>query len=408
MAGLRRWLTVAARAAISLLLVGLPGSAALADQVRDSQWPLAAFNASSRVWPLSTGKGVVVAVIDSGVRAIHVDLVGQVIPGRNFSYGGDGRKDYSSVGHGTAMASLIAGHGHGEGAADGVIGLAPKAKIIPLTIGLGSTSDEYSEMAAAIHYAVDQGSTVVNLSEAGSFDARVQSAVAYAEAHDVVLVAGAGNDGLQADNYPAAYPGVVSVAAADQSGKVWPMSDYGPSLVLTAPGVHIVAAGANSDTEYRLSDGTSDATAYVSAAAALLRAKFPSLTAGQIINRLVQTAVNPTAPPGNHSVVRDPHYGYGIIRPDLALSQTIPAGPASGPLPQLGQAATTGQSGQPAAAAASVPARDRQTAASSAPTSTSSMLLGISAGCIAVLAAATATLLLLRRHRHRRQPPSSH
>jgi subtilisin family serine protease len=238
----------------------------------------------------------------------------------------------------------------------------------------------------------------------GDFDSGVQAAVAYAEARNVVLVAGAGNDGVEADNYPAAYPGVVSVAAADQDGQIWDKSDYGPSVVLTAPGVHIVAAGAGSDTEYRLSDGTSDATAYVSAAAALLRAKYPSLTAGQIINRLVQTAAKPGAPSGQG--VRDPHYGFGIIRPDLALTQDIPAGPAAGPLPQLASASSAAV--EPSAIAASAPSSPGaavqgssagRASARSAPASSAPLMLGLGAAAVAVIGLVLTVLFRRRRSR---------
>ncbi|MEZ0094027.1 S8 family serine peptidase [Streptacidiphilus sp. EB129] len=368
------------------MFVVLTMQAACADQVRDAQWPLTAFRTQAQVWPQSTGKGVIVAVIDGGVRATHQDLIGQVQGGKDFVHGGNGWHDYDATGHGTAMASLIAGHGHGAQGVEGIKGLAPGATILPLTVAIGSSSALDSQTADAIHYAVEQGAAVINMSYGSAYpDTTERAAIAYAESHNVVLVAGAGNDGLQVDNYPAAYPGVVSVGAADENGAVWSKSDYGHSLVLTAPGVRIVAAGANSDSEYRLSDGTSDATAYVSAAAALLRSKYPNLTAGQIVNRLVKTAIDPNAAAGQ--TAPDPHFGYGIIRPDAALSSTIPPGPSAGPLPQAD------------ASAAAV-----ATAASQHGSSGSGSI-----GLIAGLAGAVVVLLggaTVLRRRRRRTPPA--
>ena len=346
---MRRFTVLGAGLAALGLLVTVAGEAG-ADQVRSAEWPLTAFHAAQRVWPHSTGKDVVVAVIDSGVRATHEDLTGQVLPGKDFSSGGNGWTDTDPDGHGTAMASLIAGHGHGPSDADGTQGLAPGAEILPLTVGSASTSDfNANEVIEAIRYATDHGAKVINLSLGSPIgsDAEEQ-AIAYAEAHDVVVVAGAGNSGVSVPNYPAAYPGVVSVTAVDTSGKLWANSNYGDQITLAAPGVHIVAAGAGSDSEHRLSDGTSDATAYVSAAAALVRSAFPKLTAGQVINRLIKTAANPDG--AGH----DPRYGYGILRPDAALTFTIPAGPAAGPLPQISPPI-------PAASSSPVPASSTKT-----------------------------------------------
>ncbi|MEZ0066549.1 type VII secretion-associated serine protease mycosin [Streptacidiphilus sp. MAP12-20] len=340
---------------LTIILV-IPASYPSGDNVRNAEWPLTLFHVASRVWPHSRGDGVLVAVLDSGVRATHQDLTGQLIPGRDFSVGGRGWIDHDSMGHGSAMASLIAAHGHGPGNHEGISGLAPGAHIMPLAIDLGSTAEISKEEATAINYAVDHGARVINMSFSGpSREPKEIDAVTYAESHDVVLVASCGNGGSRNVEWPAAYPGVVSVGAVDVNGNVWPQSNYGPQLTLTAPGVNIVAAGANSDTEYRLSDGTSDAAAYVSAEAALVRAAFPKLTAGQVVNRMVKSAVNPTGK------VHDDHYGYGIIRPDAALTFDIPAGPATGPLPQL-----AGGTAAPAAGAAAA-AGDGQVAAGARP-----------------------------------------
>lgn len=114
---------------------------AVADSIRAYQWALIKYEVESKVWPVSQGDGVIVAVIDSGVAADHQDLTGQVLPGVDFSgEQSDGRVDKD--GHGTGMASLIAAHGHGDQA--GVMGLAPKAKILPVRIKLAEAGEFFA------------------------------------------------------------------------------------------------------------------------------------------------------------------------------------------------------------------------------------------------------------------------
>ncbi|SEL01417.1 S8 family serine peptidase [Streptacidiphilus jiangxiensis] len=334
LAGKRYALTRAAVITISIITTVTLGNLARADQVREAEWPLNAFHAEKSVWSRSTGRSVVVAVIDQGVRASHQDLNRAVLPGKCFYAPCSPWIDTSVDGHGTAMASLVAGRGHGNSDGEGVVGLAPATRILPLAVNLSSGSNG-TQITQAIRFAVDSGASVINMSFGGltSTD-EVQLGVRYAESRDAVIVASAGNFRSPKIEWPAAYPGVVAVGAVDVNGRVWEQSNYGPGLTLVAPGVNIVAAGANSDSEYRLSDGTSDAAAYVSAEAALVRAEYPGLTAGQVVNRMIKSAVNPTGK------VHDDHYGYGIIRPDAALTFDIPPGPPEGPLRQVDEAAS--------------------------------------------------------------------
>ena len=398
--GLKRAIHVLGAVVASGVLLLTVAPVAHADATRDKQWALQAFKAKQRVWPLSTGKGVTVAVIDSGVRATHVDLVGQVLAGKNFVTGGNGRRDISSDGHGTGVASLIAAHGHGPGDSEGIIGLAPGAKILPLAVDPES-SQGAQQIADAIRYAVDHGAGVINISIAGPGESTAeQSAVAYAEAHNVVLVAGSGNDGVQADNYPASFPGVISVGGADQDGAVWSESDYGPHLVLVAPATGIVSDNKGSDTQYGIGDGTSYATAYVSAAAALVRAKFPDLTAGQVVNRLIRTADDPKAKPGQ--TTPDPHYGYGVLRPDAALDTKLAAGPAAGPLPQATDPLAAPGTGSGSGGAAAPGSGAKSTDASGG--LSTKALLGIAALVVVLLiVAAVVVALVVGAGRRRRR-----
>ncbi|MEU7159171.1 type VII secretion-associated serine protease mycosin [Streptomyces chrestomyceticus] len=312
-------------AAAGVLLLGA-APVASADQIRDGQWPLR-FLGAQDAWKVSTGKGVTVAVIDSGVNGSHPDLKGNVLPGKNFS-AGDPADAETRNGHGTGMASLIAGHGHGPGHADGVMGIAPDAKILPVKHS-DSEGDTYgAHIAGPLRYAVDHGAKVVNMSIGGvGISDDDKRAVAYAAAHDVLMVAGSGNEGSATPNYPAAEPGVLAVGAVGSGGRIWEDTNYGPHLMLAAPGEKIRSAGRGQS--YRYTSGTSDATAYVSGVAALLRAKFPHLSAGQIANRLTATAQRPSGTSGS---APDAYYGYGVIRPLDALTKNIPAGPKSGPL----------------------------------------------------------------------------
>ncbi|MCL6296932.1 S8 family serine peptidase [Streptomyces kronopolitis] len=323
-----------------------PAPPAAADSIRDHQWALSAFDAEATE-KLSSGRGVTVAVVDTGVDGTHPDLTGNVLPGKSFLAGG-GRADRETDSvHGTAMASLIAGHGHGPGNSAGIKGLAPGAKILPLRVNVDGNLQfgSVKGVAEAIRYAAEHGASVINLSLASPSSARVlEESVRYARQKGAVVVAGAGNDGTDTPNYPASLPGVVSVGAVDVSGKIWAKSNYGSNTLVAAPGVDNYSAGLNH--QYQTESGTSDATAYVSAAAALLRAKFPHLTAGQIANRLVKTAKLPDSVAGGK--LPDKHYGYGFIRPYRALAEDIPAGARNGPLPGSAPSASPEDAGSAA------------------------------------------------------------
>ncbi|WP_449351706.1 type VII secretion-associated serine protease mycosin [Streptomyces shaanxiensis] len=318
--------TVSCGALASALLIAFAPQAA-ADQVRDDQWALKALNAAS-VWKLSKGNGVTVAVIDNGVNADHVDLEGNVLTGKDFMDGGSATPNPGDN-HGTAMASIIAGHGHG--ASDGVMGLAPGAKILPIR----EFSTDGPGLPEPIRYAVDHGASVINVSMC--FDSSdpqetqaVSDAVAYALQHDVLVIGASGNEDDRGGKcYPAASPGALGVGAVKNDGLIWEGSNPGEFVSLTAPGTNIVSANGAGD-GYHAASGTSDAAAYTSAAAALIRSKFPDLTAGQIANRLTKTAALPDSE--KSLTLPDKHYGYGIIQPLAALRDNIPAGSKYGPL----------------------------------------------------------------------------
>ncbi|MFF0624190.1 type VII secretion-associated serine protease mycosin [Streptomyces sp. NPDC004296] len=377
-------------ALLAVLCLGTLTSPAAADSIRDRQWPLSAYDAES-VWKISTGRGVTVAVIDTGADGTHPDLVGNVLSGKNFLEGGTA-DHVTTDDHGTSMAGLIAGHGHGTGGSAGVMGLAPEAKILPLRVTADNASlvvTHGTPVADAVRYAVDHGASVINMSLAGPEGVPgLESAIRFARQKDAVVIAGTGNDGTDAPTYPASIPGVIGVGAVDSSRKIWPKSNYGPDVLLTAPGVGTISTSV--DHMYSTGDGTSVATAYVSAAAALLRAKFPDLSAGQIANRLVKTAKLPES--AKDLKVPDQHYGYGFIRPYSALTEDIPSGPKNGPLPA------------PAPSAAS-PAPDASDgAAKSSSASHSALVPLVIVGGVVAVGIALGGLVLWRRRRRTGAP----
>ncbi|WP_043266372.1 S8 family serine peptidase [Streptomyces sp. CT34] len=379
---------------------------ASADQIRDEQWALNAFGVSD-IWKISTGKGVTVAVIDGPVDGSHPDLTGSVLPGKSFVTGGradQGSGDESD--HATSMAALIAGHGHGSGGSDGVKGLAPDAKILPVAINLQSGDGvpkfgATTKYAEALKYAVDHGARVVNMSFVTSqpdIAPDEQDAINYARKHDVLVVAGTGNDGVDTPRNPGSAPGVLAVGAVDKYLNVWKQSNFGSQVKLTAPGVDIRSAGSVQTSKglYHVADGTSDATAYVSAAAALLRAKFPDLTAGQVANRLIKTAGLPDNL--KNAKLPDPHYGYGFIKPYSALTKDVPAGAKDGPFPAL-----KGGSSSDASSAAGNNGVDPKVNSSKGLSSVA--IIGIVGGVLVVLVIILVVVMVAKKKNGRNGPP---
>ncbi|MCW2638356.1 MAG: mycP, partial [Dactylosporangium sp.] len=166
-------------------------------------------------------------------------------------------------------------------------------------------------------WAAQHGVKVMCIALSGQDSPNLKQAVEQAQAADVVLVAAAGNRPRDATvTYPAAYPGVIAAAAVDQQGNHADVSVTGPQVTLAAPGVDIVSPRLNG--KYSQNVGTSDATAIIAGVAALVRAKYPQLSAAEVIHRLTATATDKGAPG------RDDQYGYGIVNPVAALTADVP------------------------------------------------------------------------------------
>lgn len=317
------------RTASSLLLAAglalVPATAAHADSIRAQQWGLSALHLDE-AWRTTQGQGVTVAVLDTGVEDDHPDLAGNVLPGKDMVGFGAGPGDRAWARHGTAMAGIIAGHGHGPGGGAGIMGVAPKAKILPVRVILEDKDPARTKarvtrgnaLADGIRWAADHGADVINLSLGDDSDsahpeAGEDEAVQYALGKGVVVVASAGNGGDKGDHvsYPAAYPGVIAVTAVDRYGTRASFSTRRWYAAVSAPGVDVVIA--DPDHRYYEGWGTSAASAFVSGAAALLKADRPKLTPAQVKKVLEDTARD--APTGG----RDDSRGFGMIDPAAAL-----------------------------------------------------------------------------------------
>lgn len=276
-----------------------------------------------RAWGLSTGRGVVVAVVDSGVSAANAHFPrGSVLAGRSF-VGGPATTD--ETGHGTAIAGIIAARDIGE--RSGVVGVAPAATILPVKITGGEAGGDEAQQRAAnlakgITYAVSAGADVINLSLSTAADRRdVRAAVAGAVRAGVLVVASGGNreqaaevkDGLR---FPAANPGVIGVAATNGSDVVTEDSIHGPHVDVAAPGDDVATTfRAWGDCVFsQEGQSSSYATAYVSGAVALLRQRFPSASPADLTYRLQATASRGTR------TVRDDLAGWGVVQPYEAMT----------------------------------------------------------------------------------------
>lgn len=307
----------------------------------------------------ATGRGQVVAVIDSGVNQ-HPRLAGRLIDGGDYIENRSGLFDCD--GHGTAVAGLIAA---APDPATRFVGVAPAAEILSIRQGSSfysvplqllrtgqqlrnTIAGDTVSMARAVVRAVTLGATVINISEAACFDAKpnqvnapdLQAAVRHAVDSDVVVVVAAANVGdrceqnLSGQVSTISSPGwfgqdVLTVAATDGSGEPAPFSMRGPWVDVAAPGTGAVSldvAGSGLTTalvdaggERSTIDGTSFATPYVSGLAALVRERFPHLNAREVMHRIEQTAQRAAGSGG-----RSEELGYGMIDPVGALTRVLP------------------------------------------------------------------------------------
>ncbi|MFI6931113.1 S8 family serine peptidase [Streptomyces sp. NPDC050287] len=304
---------------------GTGGAPADSGSLRGSEWALTALKAE-QAWKTSKGRGVTVAVIGTGVDASHPDLKGRVLKGADVGDGStvDGRRDQGAAQvQGTHQAGIIAGTGRNY-RGDGLHGLAPQAHILPFRV-FRNDKALTAATARAIMNAARQGAQVIDVTVSSpqpSDDLR--TAVEYAAQQGALVVAGAGDTGRTGNeaSYPAAFPQVLSVAATDKKGSVWPGSHHGKDVDLAAPGVDILTTARNDG--YWTGSGTGYAAGWVAASAALLRAEHPKWTVSQVTRELTRTATH------HKSAAWDPRYGFGIVASAAALADHRSPPAASG------------------------------------------------------------------------------
>jgi membrane-anchored mycosin MYCP len=310
--------------------LGLPAAAAQAAAKEVSaasryspspaEWWLTDWQVPQRVWPLSQGADVTVAVVDTGVQASVPDLRGVVVPGGDMlGDTGNGETDFDAQvdGHGTAVAVLIAGQGQGTG----TVGIAPQAKILPVHVDTPGIAGDTANLAAGIEFAASHGASVINVSlgppspSAQSCDPALQDAVAYALERGAVVIAAAGDINVSGSGpvEPASCAGVLAVGGVEPNGSLWPYTVQQPYVSVAAPADHMVYVGR--DGRYSTTaSGTSAAAPLVAGVAALIRSRYPSMPWYQVDQRLTATAT------AAGSQVPNDGYGYGIIDPARAVN----------------------------------------------------------------------------------------
>ncbi|MET9377252.1 type VII secretion-associated serine protease mycosin [Streptomyces sp. NPDC002992] len=389
-------------AALGMLLVGIASVPAYAETVRSRQWHLDAMSAEE-IWKLSTGKGVTVAVIDSGVDKNNPDLRGQVLDGKNLALDEPGDEHTDASSHGTGMAGLIAGTGKGNGG-DGAFGLAPGAKILPIRMPNALKSggskqdadDAFNKNApVAIRYAADAGAKVINISM-GVNDGSKQltDSVKYALDKGSLVFAAVGNSGDKSNEpeYPGATPGAVGVGSVDKNLERVKSSQHGAQVDLVAPG-HKMLHACGGKTGLCETDGTSDATAIASATAALIWSKHPDWTNNQVLRAMLNTINPPSA-----GEKRNDYFGYGAIRPLRALKTPGDPGPADvRPIPDLAVTDTASPSSAPLQPAEQSPAPAPAPVAQEDSGSSTGLWIGLGIGAAVLIGAAVAVPILRSR-----------
>lgn len=280
---------------------------------------------AASAWEISTGSPqIVVAVVDSGVKLDHPELAGQLVAGYDFVNEHDTPDD--DTGHGTHVAGLVAA---ALGNNQGIAGVCPGCRIMPVKVLNADNVGTWGNLAKGILFAADHGARVINLS-LGSFtpSQTLNEAIDYARQRDVVIVAAAGNSGLNQPFYPAALDGVLAVSATDARDMWWSLSNYGDFVDLAAPGDLVYSTYHQLDNTYggyAFMSGTSMATPLVSGLAGLLLSLDPDLNAEDVAT-LLQNGAEDLGAPGY-----DPYYGYGRINAQRSLSLLIETNPTANP-----------------------------------------------------------------------------
>jgi subtilisin family serine protease len=285
------------------------------DPYYDWQWGMAAIGVED-AWPLGSGAGIVVAVVDSGVDMFHPDLASKLVGGYDVANGDSWPQDNN--GHGTHVAGIV---GAVTGNGIGVAGVGWDTRIMPVKVLDDEGRASAYEVATAIERAVDGGARIINLSLGSAYRSDLlESATTYAYARGVLVIASAGNSADEGNpvTYPAANPNVLAVGATTPDGRRATFSEYGWFVDLAAPGVEILSTfwDAAYGSDYAFGSGTSQAAPFVSGLASLVWSRNPALTNDQVAGILMGTATD-LGPAG-----RDDQFGYGLINARAAVRAT--------------------------------------------------------------------------------------
>ncbi|WP_034268140.1 S8 family peptidase [Actinospica robiniae] len=393
--------------ALALTFAGAGIAFASDNPVADKEWALTTLqNGKVHSEFSARGAGVVVAVVDSGVDPKQPDLQGSFVVGANVTNPENPSMDSSDVdyveSHGTSIATIIAGHAHsdGNGGQYGMVGLADQAKIMPVVIGENGGTD--MSLQAGIRYAVDHGAQVINISNGspGTCPSATTAAIDYALSHNVVVAAATGNDALTTNvsSCPANVPGVLDVAAIDQTDHMDKYSHYGSDVTLAAPGVDMEVGLIGG--KYGENSGSSLAAPCVAAEAALIRGLHPTWTQGQVVSTIIDNTAQAVAKESQPGKRYDSHVGYGVIDPLAALGAAEPASTAN----PLGGPAVSAPAGTGATASsdATTPVGSGNPSATASDGGKSSSSIGLIAGIIVAIVVVGGLVVFLATRASRR------
>ncbi|MCA1031228.1 S8 family peptidase [Bacillus timonensis] len=254
----------------------------------------------------TTGTGVKVAILDTGIDASHEDL--NVVGGASF-VAAEPNALVDGHSHGTHVAGTVAAVNNSLG----VVGVAPNVDLYAVKVLDSNGSGSLSDIAKGIEWSIDNNMDVINMSLGGSSGSTtLKQACDNAYNSGIVVIAAAGNSGsffwLNTIGYPAKYSSVIAVGAVDSTNKRASFSSVGNELEVMAPGVSILSTVPGN--RYDTFNGTSMASPHVAGAAALILAKHPTLTNVQVRDRLKNTA----------TYLGDPfYYGNGVINVEKAI-----------------------------------------------------------------------------------------
>ncbi|NTV65225.1 MAG: peptidase S8, partial [Oscillochloris sp.] len=291
------------------------------------QWSLQNIQAFE-AWDITTGSDIVVAVLDTGIDASHVDLNGKALGGFNAFTGDSNTQDDN--GHGTEVSGLIAANADN---AEGIAGVCWGCKILPVKVLDSQGGGDDASVASGIRWATDHGARIINMSLGGSEESQtLRDAVNYAASRGVLLVAASGNEREDGNptSYPAAYETVIAVGATGNTDVVTGFSNTGPYLDLAAPGVGLWTTLAGGS--YGTPNGTSFSSPYVAGAAALVITVRPDLPS-QDITCILEASADDKGAAG-----RDDEYGWGRLNVFRAVQlaqsySSCPLTPAAAPAP---------------------------------------------------------------------------